>query len=35
MVADELAGRKGKQSDGTAKTREAKLCAIFTPDPVR
>jgi hypothetical protein len=30
MVADELAGRKGKQPDGTAKTREAKLCAIFT-----
>ena len=30
MVADELAGRKGKQPDGTAKTREAKRCAIFT-----
>ncbi|MGP8236219.1 MAG: ISKra4 family transposase [Limisphaerales bacterium] len=30
MVADELAGRKGKQPDGTAKTREAKLCATFT-----
>jgi hypothetical protein len=30
MVADELAGRKGKQPDGTAKTREAKLGAIFT-----
>ena len=27
---DELAGRKGKQPDGTAKTREAKLCATFT-----
>jgi hypothetical protein len=30
MVAEELAGRKGKQPDGTAKTREAKLCAVFT-----
>jgi hypothetical protein len=30
MVADELAGRKGKQPDGTAKTREAKLGSIFT-----
>jgi len=30
MVALELAGRKGKQPDGTAKTREAKLCAVFT-----
>lgn len=30
MVADELAGRKGKQPDGTAKTRESKLCATFT-----
>lgn len=30
MVADELAGRKGKQPDGTAKTREAKLGTIFT-----
>ncbi len=30
MVADELAGRKGKQPDGTAKTREVKLGAIFT-----
>lgn len=30
MVADELAGRKGKQPDGTAKTREAKLGAFFT-----
>jgi hypothetical protein len=30
MVADELAGRKGKQADGTAKTREIKLCAAFT-----
>ncbi len=30
MVADELAGRKGKQPDGTAKTREAKLGSVFT-----
>lgn len=30
MVADELAGRQGKQPDGTAKTREVKLGAIFT-----
>lgn len=30
MVADELAGRKGKQEDGSSKTREAKLGAIFT-----
>ncbi len=30
MVAAELAGRKGKQPDGTAKTREVKLAAIFT-----
>lgn len=30
MVAEELAGRAGKQEDGTAKTREAKLGAVFT-----
>ena len=30
MVADELAGRKGKQPDGTAQTREVKLGSIFT-----
>lgn len=30
MVASELAGRKGKQPDGTAKTREVKLGAVFT-----
>ena len=29
MVARELAGRKGKQPDGTAKTREVKLSAVF------
>lgn len=30
MVAEELAGRPGKQVDGSAKTREVKLGAIFT-----
>jgi hypothetical protein len=30
MVAQELAGRPGKQEDGSAKTREIKLGAIFT-----
>lgn len=30
MVAPELAGRRGKQPDGTSKTREVKLAAIFT-----
>jgi hypothetical protein len=30
MVPHEVAGRKGKQPDGTAKTREAKLGAVFT-----
>ena len=30
MVAEELAGRAGKQADGSAKTREVKLGAIFT-----
>jgi len=30
MVAEELAGRAGKQADGSAKTREAKLGAVFT-----
>lgn len=30
MVAGELAGRKGKQLDGRAKTREVKLGAVFT-----
>ncbi len=34
MVADELAGRKGKQEDGTSKTREVKLGAIFTQTKV-
>ena len=30
MVAQELAGRKGKQADGSSKTREAKLGCVFT-----
>jgi uncharacterized protein UPF0236 len=30
MVAEELAGRSGKQEDGSARTREVKLGAIFT-----
>lgn len=30
MVAEELEGRAGKQPDGSAKTREAKLGCIFT-----
>jgi len=30
MVPKELAGRKGKQPDGSAKTREAKLGCVFT-----
>jgi hypothetical protein len=30
MVAAELAGRKGKQPDGTAKTRDVKLGSVFT-----
>ena len=30
MVADELAGRAGKQADGSSKTREVKLGALFT-----
>jgi len=30
IVGRELRGRKGKQSDGTAKTREAKLGCVFT-----
>lgn len=30
MRRQELAGRKGKQSDGTSKTREVKLGAVFT-----
>jgi hypothetical protein len=30
MVAEELAGRKGKQADGSSKTREAKLGCVFT-----
>ena len=30
LVADELKGRRGKQPDGSAKTREVKLGAVFT-----
>jgi hypothetical protein len=30
MTPQELAGRKGKQTDGSAKTREAKLGCVFT-----
>jgi len=30
MMKSELAGRKGKQPDGSAKTREAKLGCVFT-----
>jgi hypothetical protein len=30
MVAEELAGRAGKQADGSARTREVKLGAVFT-----
>ncbi len=30
MVAEELAGRKGKQQDGSSKTREVKLGCVFT-----
>ena len=30
MTKEEVAGRKGKQKDGTAKTREAKLGCVFT-----
>lgn len=30
MVAAELAGRRGKQADGSAKTREVKLASVFT-----
>jgi hypothetical protein len=30
MVREELAGRRGKQADGSARTREAKLGCVFT-----
>jgi len=30
MRKSELTGRKGRQKDGSAKTREAKLCCVFT-----
>jgi hypothetical protein len=34
MVSQELAGRRGKQSDGTAKTRQAYLGCVFTQHKV-
>jgi hypothetical protein len=30
MVVEELEGRKGKQADGAAKTREVKLGCVFS-----
>ena len=32
MRPDELSGRKGKQQDGSAKTREVKECVVWTAD---
>lgn len=32
MRAEELAGRAGKQPDGSAKTREVKICAIWSAE---
>lgn len=32
MRAEELAGRPGKQSDGSAKTREVKLCTVWSAE---
>jgi hypothetical protein len=32
MRAAALAGRRGKQADGTAKTREVKLCTVWTAE---
>ena len=32
MRADELAGRAGKQADGSAKTREVKLCSVWSAE---
>lgn len=32
MRPDEVAGRAGKQSDGSAKTREVKQCVVWTAD---
>ena len=32
MRKEELAGRVGKQADGSSKTREMKLCAVWTAD---
>jgi hypothetical protein len=32
MRAEELAGRSGKQTDGSAKTREVKICAVWSAE---
>lgn len=32
MRAEEIAGRKGKQPDGSAKTREVKLCVVWSAE---
>jgi hypothetical protein len=32
MRAEELAGRTGKQTDGSAKTREVKICAVWSAE---
>jgi len=32
MRSEELTGRKGKQADGSAKTREVKLCAVWSAE---
>ena len=32
MRAEELAGRAGKQTDGSAKTREVKICAVWSAE---
>ena len=32
ITQEERRGRKGKQADGTAKTREAKLGCVFAPN---
>src|SRR5208283_3440867 len=32
LRAEELEGRKGKQSDGSAKTREVKLCTVWSAE---
>ena len=32
MRQTEVAGRDGKQADGTAKTREVKLCTVWSAE---